>query len=104
MADTADLVVLGAYFGTGSKGGVMSVFLMGCIDKAGKWRTVCKVRSLKTKKKKQTNQKKKEVFGSKSLKYFSINQCGNGHDDAAIARINRELESKMIKISCDPDK
>ena len=43
MADTADLVVLGAYFGTGSKGGMMSVFLMGCLDKAtNKWRTVCK--------------------------------------------------------------
>ncbi|CAB3976556.1 DNA ligase 3 [Paramuricea clavata] len=29
MADTADLVVLGAYYGTGNKGGMMSVFLMG---------------------------------------------------------------------------
>jgi DNA ligase-3 len=32
MADTADLVVLGAWYGTGNKGGLMSVFLMGCYD------------------------------------------------------------------------
>lgn len=32
MADSADLVVLGAYFGTGAYGGMMSVFLMGCYD------------------------------------------------------------------------
>ena len=36
MADSADLVVLGAYFGTGNKGGMMSVFLMGCWDEARK--------------------------------------------------------------------
>ncbi|XP_004925682.2 DNA ligase 3 [Bombyx mori] len=44
MADTADLVVLGAWFGTGKKGGMMSVFLMGCLDKyKNKWVTVTKV-------------------------------------------------------------
>mmetsp|Transcript_8130 Transcript_8130/g.13154 ORF Transcript_8130/g.13154 Transcript_8130/m.13154 type:complete len:760 (+) Transcript_8130:62-2341(+) len=44
MADSADLVVLGGYYGTGSKGGLLSVFLMGCYDSsAGKWKTVCKV-------------------------------------------------------------
>uniref|UniRef100_H2Z1K6 DNA ligase n=1 Tax=Ciona savignyi TaxID=51511 RepID=H2Z1K6_CIOSA len=44
MADTADLVVLGAYYGTGSKGGMMSVFLMGVYDdKASQWCTVTKV-------------------------------------------------------------
>jgi DNA ligase-3 len=43
MADTADLVVLGAYYGTGSKGGLMSVFLMGVYDEANDvFRTVCK--------------------------------------------------------------
>lgn len=42
MADTADLVVLGAWYGTGSKGGLMSTFLMGCCDDNGVWRTVCK--------------------------------------------------------------
>ncbi|CAH2040671.1 unnamed protein product, partial [Iphiclides podalirius] len=44
MADTADLVVLGAWFGTGKKGGMMSVFLMGCLDtNRNCWVTVTKV-------------------------------------------------------------
>lgn len=44
MADTADLVVLGAYYGTGSKGGMKSTFLMGCFnEKTKKWHTVTKV-------------------------------------------------------------
>ena len=44
MADTADLVVLGAYYGTGNKGGLMSVFLMGVFDETTKrWLTVTKV-------------------------------------------------------------
>ncbi|XP_047026101.1 DNA ligase 3 [Helicoverpa zea] len=44
MADSADLVVLGAWFGTGKKGGMMSVFLMGCHDaRRKKWVTVTKV-------------------------------------------------------------
>ena len=44
MADTADLVVLGAYYGTGNKGGLMSVFLMGVYDeKSKRWLTVTKV-------------------------------------------------------------
>ncbi|NXJ12132.1 DNLI3 ligase, partial [Odontophorus gujanensis] len=43
MADTADLVVLGAFYGKGSKGGMMSIFLMGCYDpKSEKWCTVTK--------------------------------------------------------------
>ncbi|CAF0902160.1 unnamed protein product [Rotaria sp. Silwood1] len=43
MADTADLVVLGAYYGTGKKGGLMSVFLLGCYDpKTVQWYTVAK--------------------------------------------------------------
>ena len=43
MADSVDLVVLGAYYGTGAKGGMMSVFLMGVFDEvAGVWKTVCK--------------------------------------------------------------
>jgi DNA ligase-3 len=43
MADSADLIVLGAYFGTGSKGGLMSVFLMGVYDEQSKtYKTVCK--------------------------------------------------------------
>lgn len=44
MADTADLVVLGASYGTGKKGGILSVFLMGCYDKrTDQWKTVTKV-------------------------------------------------------------
>lgn len=44
MADSADLVVLGAYFGTGQKGGMMSIFLMGCWDEEKeKFCTVSKV-------------------------------------------------------------
>ncbi|XP_067618344.1 DNA ligase 3 isoform X2 [Eurosta solidaginis] len=46
MADTADLVVLGAWFGSGKKGGVLSIFLMGCYDsRDGLWKTVTKVHS-----------------------------------------------------------
>jgi len=44
MADSADLVVLGAWYGTGAKGGIMSIFLMGCLNKKRKkWCTVTKV-------------------------------------------------------------
>lgn len=43
MADTADLVILGAYYGTGKKGGLMSVFLLGCYDvQTDRWCTVAK--------------------------------------------------------------
>ncbi|TMW41098.1 hypothetical protein DOY81_013820, partial [Sarcophaga bullata] len=44
MADTADLVVLGASYGSGKKGGILSIFLMGCYDPRDKlWKTVTKV-------------------------------------------------------------
>jgi DNA ligase 3 len=44
LADTADLVVLGAWFGSGKNGGQYSVYLMGCFDtKSGLWKTVTKV-------------------------------------------------------------
>ncbi|XP_068157392.1 DNA ligase 3 [Drosophila tropicalis] len=46
MADTADLVVLGAWYGSGKKGGVLSIFLMGCYDPQDRlWKTVTKVHS-----------------------------------------------------------
>lgn len=46
MADTADLVVLGAWFGSGKKGGILSIFLMGCYDSRDRlWKTVTKVHS-----------------------------------------------------------
>lgn len=44
MADSADLVVLGAWYGTGKKGGMLSIFLMGCFDETQNvWKTVTKV-------------------------------------------------------------
>ncbi|XP_023309068.2 DNA ligase 3 [Lucilia cuprina] len=44
MADTADLVCLGASYGSGKKGGVLSIFLMGCYDRRDRlWKTVTKV-------------------------------------------------------------
>ena len=44
MADSADLVVLGAWNGTGKRGGIMSIFLMGCYDQnKSQWKTVTKV-------------------------------------------------------------
>lgn len=44
MADSADLIVLGAWYGTGKKGGMMSVFLMGCYNPTTKkFCTVTKV-------------------------------------------------------------
>ncbi|XP_072174612.1 DNA ligase 3-like, partial [Diadema setosum] len=43
MADSADLLVLGAFYGTGTKGGIMSIFLMGVHDPAtDTFRTVTK--------------------------------------------------------------
>ncbi|XP_037664758.1 DNA ligase 3 isoform X3 [Choloepus didactylus] len=71
MADTADLVVLGAFFGHGSKGGMMSIFLMGCYDPG-------------------------------SQKWCTVTKCAGGHDDATLARLQKELD--MIKISKDPSK
>lgn len=46
MADTADLAVLGAFYGKGANGGLMSIFLMGCYDpESRKWCTVTKCSS-----------------------------------------------------------
>ncbi|XP_067393883.1 DNA ligase 3 [Emydura macquarii macquarii] len=71
MADTADLVVLGAFYGQGSKGGMMSIFLMGCYD-------------------------------PKSQMWCTVTKCAGGHDDATLARLQKELD--MVKISKDPSK
>uniref|UniRef100_K7G6X8 DNA ligase n=1 Tax=Pelodiscus sinensis TaxID=13735 RepID=K7G6X8_PELSI len=71
MADTADLVVLGAFYGQGSKGGMMSIFLMGCFDPT-------------------------------SQKWCTVTKCAGGHDDATLARLQKELD--MVKISKDPSK
>ncbi|XP_070491758.1 DNA ligase 3 [Chironomus tepperi] len=46
IADSADLVVLGAFYGTGKMGNRFSIFLMGCYDEKSKiWKTVTKVHS-----------------------------------------------------------
>lgn len=55
MADTVDLLLLGAYPGTGARGGQLSSFLMGCLEASptsstdplapASWRTVCRVGS-----------------------------------------------------------
>uniref|UniRef100_A0A8C9A502 DNA ligase n=1 Tax=Prolemur simus TaxID=1328070 RepID=A0A8C9A502_PROSS len=66
MADTADLVVLGAFYGQGNKGGMMSIFLMGCYDPS-------------------------------SQKWCTVTKCSGGHDDATLARLQKELD--MVKIS-----
>ncbi|XP_072834435.2 DNA ligase 3 [Pogona vitticeps] len=71
MADSADLVVLGAFYGQGSKGGMMSIFLMGCYD-------------------------------PDSQKWCTVTKCAGGHDDATLARLQKELD--MVKISKDPGK
>lgn len=89
MADTADLVVLGAYYGTGNKGitlyytcgmpyvlllsslyaqhagGLMSIFLMG-------------------------------VYNPRTKMWCTVAKCGNGHDDKTIEKLNRELKMKKI--------
>ncbi|KJH42803.1 ATP-dependent DNA ligase domain protein [Dictyocaulus viviparus] len=101
MADTADLIVLGAYFGTGNKdyleislilrrissaspvlvlttymlplGGMMSVFLMG-------------------------------VYDSETKSYRTVTKCGNGHSDDTLDVINKELENQVIRIDGDYDR
>jgi DNA ligase-3 len=72
MADSADLVCLGGYYGTGrravAQGGLVSTFLMGCYDKASKqWKTVCKV--------------------------------GNGFDDSQIDALQKKLLPSMRRMN-----
>ena len=46
MSDSVDLVVVGAYYGTGSNGRLMTSFLMAVYDaETQRWKTVCKVGS-----------------------------------------------------------
>ncbi|ELR11572.1 ATPdependent DNA ligase domain containing protein, partial [Acanthamoeba castellanii str. Neff] len=78
MADSADLVVLGAYFGTGAYGGMMSVFLMGSYDPdEEKW----KARSRNT-----------------------VCKAGNGFDDAALKQLQKQLRPHMKQIHKSYDK
>ncbi|XP_067951592.1 DNA ligase 3-like [Watersipora subatra] len=83
MADTADLVVLGAYYGTGTKGGMMSVFLMGCYNPSTKrWCTVTKVsggHDDETLKRLQSELKMTKISkdSSKIPGWLNINKGGN---------------------------
>ncbi|EFA78161.1 BRCT domain-containing protein [Heterostelium album PN500] len=44
MADSADLLAIGGYYGTGTSGGLVTVFLMCCYDEETEtYKTVCKV-------------------------------------------------------------
>lgn len=44
LADSADLVILGCFFGTGKMGNSYSIYLVGCYDESCKvWKTVTKV-------------------------------------------------------------
>ena len=65
MADSADLIVLGAWYGSGNKGGVLSTFLMGVWDK--------------------------KAIGPKRFK--TVVKVGNGHDDATLAKLNAYFNS-----------
>ena len=93
MADSADLVVLGAYYGSGNKGaistahynvfpsslvvvcmnvfvftgGIMSIFLMGCYDE------------------------RRECF-------VTVTKCGNGFDDKKLEALQKELKGNMRRV------
>ena len=95
MADSADLLVLGAYYGTGSRGGVMGSFLMGCYDKkTDTYKTVCKVYV------------PPKCLGMNFFfdvgKRFIFIKVANGFDDECIAELQESLE--MIKIFKDHSK
>ena len=81
MADSADLVVLGAWYGSGNRGGKISIFLMGCYDQNNnKWKTVTKVHTGHDdgKKlsnfyiKKSTNLRLSYIFTNQKKYYFSV--------------------------------
>jgi hypothetical protein len=95
MADTADLVVLGGFYGTGNKGGKVSVFLCGVFDKASsQWKTVSG----------GGEQGEKETVvgdggdGGDAFVDVALQVCkvGNGHDDKTIDRLNRELDVSAL--------
>jgi DNA ligase-3 len=119
LADSADLIVLGAYFGTGNYGGILSVFLCGVYDKKEKvFLTVCKVyfphrflscfvlsyrgaRSV-------CELMRESVFLSFYLSFDYliiflkiIYKIGNGFDEKTIHGFQDTMKQKMVKIEKD---
>jgi ATP-dependent DNA ligase len=87
MADSADLVVLGGYFGTGSKGGKVSVFLCGVYDKTSRqWKTVCAGHAL------SMVLAALSYVDARTRNCAQVAKVGNGHDDDAIDRLNAALK------------
>ncbi len=80
--------MLGAYFGTGTKSGLLATFLMCCYDKDTRtYRTVCKV--------------------YKKIKKNSLNfpkKVANGFDMETLNKLQDELKGNLVKISQDKTK
>jgi DNA ligase 3 len=74
MADSADLLVLGAYYGSGTKGGLASIFLVGTHDPR-----VC------------TAGNQQGDISRHSRCFKTVTRVGNGFDDATIATLQRNL-------------
>lgn len=87
MADSADLVVLGGYFGTGSKGGKVSVFLCGVYDKTSRqWKTVRAGHAL------SMVLAALSYVDARTRNCAQVAKVGTGHDDDAIDRLNAALK------------
>ncbi len=95
MADSADLVVLGAYYGVGNNGGLLSVYLMGCYDTDNK-RYLHKIKSFFI--------TRYVMPSSKYQRWKTVCKVGNGHDDATTLRLQGELKPLMKKIHKNYDK
>ena len=90
-------VVLGGYYGTGNKGGLISVFLLGVYsDATGQWLTVCYSAVLVV----AARQCSRLVdvacvttlAAGLDLNGAQVCKCGNGFDDATIDRLQREIK------------
>lgn len=92
-ADSADLVVVGAWFGSGSKGGLLSVFLMACYDPPTDRCGVGRLRSW-------SRSHIELVFAS----WLTVTKCGSGFDDATLASMQAPLKALMTPIGQDPSK
>jgi DNA ligase-3 len=100
MADSADLVVLGAYFGTGAYGGMMSVFLMGSYDTdEEKWKVrppLVETWSLPCPYVQLTFRSMRDEQ--------TVCKVGNGFDDAALKQLQKLLRPQMKQIFKSYDK